>query len=130
MPVVVPVLVSFVDPLSFANPKSITLIWLDSVTIIFEDCAGIAENNQSRQVQVVPNPNNGSFRIRFDLEINDPVDITVFSPVSGNVFERANAKVDQMNVLDVNLDQVSGGIYFLKISNEEVNILKKIIVQQ
>ncbi len=101
----------------------------DEVTVTFEDCAGIAENNQSRNVQVVPNPNNGSFKIRFDLEINDLVNITVFNPVSGNVFEKVNVKVDQMNVLDVQLDHVSGGIYFLKISNEEVNILKKIIVQ-
>jgi hypothetical protein len=101
----------------------------DEITITFEDCFGIAENNQSKQVQVVPNPNNGSFKIRFDLEINDPVDISVFNPLSGNVFERTNVKVDQINSLDVQLDQVTGGIYFLKISNKEVNILKKIIVQ-
>ena len=101
----------------------------DEITITYEDCAGIAENNQSRNVQIVPNPNNGSFIIRFDLQINEPVDVTVFNPVSGNVFERANVQVDQMNVLDVNLDKVSNGIYFLKISNAEVNILKKIIVR-
>jgi len=102
----------------------------DEITISFEDCAGIADNSQSRYVQIMPNPNNGSFKIRFDLNIQNPVDMEVYNPLSGMVYEKSDVKANQQDLLDIQLDQVSSGIYFIRISNSEINIIKKIIIQE
>ena len=101
----------------------------DEITVSFEECAGISENNNSRYVQIVPNPNSGSFKIRCDLIIQNPVDVSVYNPLSGIVYERSDVKADQQNLLDIQLEEISSGIYFLRISNSEINLIKKIIIQ-
>jgi PKD repeat protein len=91
---------------------------------------GIVNQADQSAVDIYPNPNNGSFKIRFDLTISNPVDLSIFNPVSGILHERKDIKIDQKNVLDIQMDQISSGIYFLRVSNSEINLIKKIIIRK
>lgn len=112
---------------TYTDNNSCTNSAIDSIGVT--QYTGIVNQADQSAVNIFPNPSNGSFKIRFDLTINNPVDLSIFNPVSGILYEIKDIKIDQKNVLDIQMDQISSGIYFLRVSNSEINLIKKIIVQ-
>ena len=97
--------------------------------IVVDDCTGIGENNIER-VSVYPNPNNGSFTLKINLNSSDVVNIKIYNVLNEVVFIKSNVETSQTFVQKVNLNDFAKGLYFLQITGSETNIVKKVIIQK
>jgi hypothetical protein len=76
------------------------------------------------QVKVYPNPNKGSFKV--DLtNFENSATITVYN-VLGSIFYMS--KSDQMTSNEITLPTIRKGIYFVKVTSNNKQFVKKIIV--
>jgi hypothetical protein len=97
--------------------------------IIVDACTGIGENNLDG-VLVYPNPNNGTFKLKINLNSSDVVDIKIYNALNEVVFSKNNVETSQKFVQDINLNEYAKGLYYLQITGSETNIVKKIIIQK
>lgn len=75
-----------------------------------------------------PNPNNGSFNIKFNSTSNNPIQIGVFDMSGRQIFNQAFENVGLFDQ-NIELNSVQGGIYLVNIQDGEQKITKKIIVE-
>lgn len=78
-----------------------------------------------RNVQVVPNPNNGSFAVYIEgLGESANVTLTLRNSLSQVVYVNTNASGSRR---DVNLQDLAAGIYYLEVQSDEGNFITKIV---
>lgn len=82
---------------------------------------GIRETITTNDLKVFPNPNNGSFSIK--SEINSTFRIEVLNLLGETIFRLENVKSDER--LNLNIQQ---GIYFIRITTEKTGSIEKIII--
>jgi hypothetical protein len=75
-------------------------------------------------VQVVPNPNNGTFAVIFDNAGEVKSQISVFNALGQVVYEGSESIT---NYKSVDISQLASGIYYLHVSTQAENVVKKII---
>ena len=97
--------------------------------IVVDACTGIGENNLDG-VLVYPNPNNGSFTLKINLNTSDIVDVKIYNALNEVVFSKSNVETSQKFVQDINLNNYAKGLYYLQVTGSETNIVKKIIIQK
>jgi hypothetical protein len=97
--------------------------------IVVDACTGIGENNLEG-VSVYPNPNNGSFTLKINLNSSDVVNIKIYNVLNEVVFIKSNVETSQKFVQKVNLNDFAKGLYYLQITGSETNIVKKVIIQK
>jgi subtilisin family serine protease len=130
------------------NGTDITINWSDSYTgtvtlkvrgenicgtgefsepfeIEIDDCTGIDENTSKLQMEITPNPNNGSFVLNLK---NNPSGSTIkILDLTGKVvYEQKN---EPGNKLFINASNLENGIYFLLVENTTGRKIEKFIVQ-
>jgi hypothetical protein len=115
--------------------QSIASSQIFKVFVIKNPTAGIdALNTQSigtLQMQVYPNPNKGSFNVKFNLKENSEVKLTI-SDVSGRIIEYTvlkNLQVGENTYSKKIKNLVNGGIYSITIETEFERATQKIIVE-
>jgi hypothetical protein len=84
----------------------------------------LIESNAVDQVDVYPNPTDGSFIVSL-VEINDNTRVVVYSVVGKEVI---NEQITTLKTM-INLETYDKGIYFVKIKNGENVITRKIVKQ-
>ncbi len=97
---------------------------------------GIADNTESMEVSVSPNPFQSNTSIRFDLEKTQNVDITI-SDISGKLVRRLQQSTKlNSGVQNLTWDgksdsgaKLASGSYFISIKGETVNTTKTIILE-
>jgi len=99
-------------------------------TIYVDPWTGIIENTGDQDVIIFPNPNNGNFTIQLNLEINELVDLAIYNALNEIVFKENNISTTKDYVKEISLNKYAKGIYYLRITGEETNIVKKIVIQQ
>ncbi|MCD4790928.1 MAG: PKD domain-containing protein, partial [Bacteroidales bacterium] len=99
-------------------------------TIYVDPCPGINENMDDPNVMIFPNPNDGSFTLKLNLDNNDIVDLKIFNSLNEIVFKDNNISTDQDYAKEINLSEYAKGIYYLRITGKETNLVKKIIIQK
>ena len=81
-----------------------------------------AKKEESIEISVYPNPNNGTFTIQLE-NTTENNSIEIYSVLGQSVFTKANTKE---TIIDIsNLEK---GIYFIKINQQNTTITKKVIV--
>ena len=78
---------------------------------------------EAANIKVYPNPTNGLLNIDLNT-LTEDVRIDVFNIVGQQVMSTQNAR----NLTTLDLSNVSNGVYFVRISNDEAVISKKVIV--
>lgn len=78
---------------------------------------------QAANIKVYPNPTNGLLNVDLNT-LTEDVNIDVFNIVGQQVQSIQNAR----NLTTLDLSNVSNGVYFVRISNDEAVISKKVIV--
>lgn len=76
-------------------------------------------------IQIIPNPNNGTFSIFSPYVIHD---LRIFSSTGMQVYSSKSIEVDLFNSV-INFDHFSSGIYFGKAMSDKKQIVFKIIVR-
>jgi hypothetical protein len=102
----------------------------DEISIQFDDCTGIQEVSDSWSVEVFPNPSNGIFNIELRTNYEKPVQMRIFNAIGIEVYAKNDMLVNQANSTTVNLEKYSEAVYYLNLSGENINIIKKIVIQK
>jgi PKD repeat protein len=111
---------------SSGNP----ITWCDSVYAFRLGATGLSELNNAIPVNVYPNPSNGDFSIRVNLEAASPLTIEVLS-IEGQLLHRTEQD-HPSGVSEFRLDQtvLSAGVYFLRVRAAEQQTLTRFIIQR
>jgi hypothetical protein len=90
------------------------------ITVLF--CAGIATNKDLvNELKIVPNPNNGLF----SLVTGNVLDKTItIMNATGKVVRNFMSKEETVKI---NLQELSNGVYYLKLNSSELNTAVKVV---
>lgn len=99
----------------------------DQATINFETCTSIEDATSNSQINIYPNPTNGLINI----EINNVFETTqfeIYNSISQLVISESAVKsIDGKITKSFDLSNLNKGIYFLKVKNSKLTIVKRII---
>jgi hypothetical protein len=98
-----------------------------SATVIFDFsfCVGISEENQDSPVTIMPNPNQGKFRVLWNNQ-EEFREILIYSPLGGKVFEKNIA--GKNHEIDIDLHQMPAGLYILYLRGSSGLLARKVII--
>ncbi len=100
---------------------------MDSMMLVVDPCTGIENNDIANKVNLYPNPNNGEFTIDIS-SINEDVNIEILSSY-GQVIYKANHKATQNRLIEIKQNHLAKGMYYIRISNDNMNLYKKVNIQ-
>ncbi len=89
---------------------------------------GISEFDNNL-LQIFPNPASEKINLTIDKSNIDPVNIKILDNKGVIVLSEQEKKMDGNSLL-INLSDLSNGIYFLHLYNDELNIVKKIVIKK
>jgi len=103
------------------------------VNFSFADCI-VAEvlpvESSSQHIHIIPNPSSGQIIIAFDLPVNETVPLQIFDATGKIIFEQTFHLQKENVSLSLNLDNLSNGFYFLKMSAGKDITFQKFIIQR
>ncbi|MCB9232265.1 MAG: right-handed parallel beta-helix repeat-containing protein [Bacteroidia bacterium] len=89
---------------------------------LFEDLIG-------GQLSIYPNPHAGRFTVEFDLKEALEMSFEVVDLRGVTVYESGRSLHSGLVKQEINLDQVSAGIYFLRLKSEKGELVRKVVRQ-
>ena len=99
------------------------MFWVDDIEItseVFTEVNNIVTDNL---FTVYPNPNNGSFTIKTNVNEENTIKIT---DITGKIVWGTQTSMD---IVDINLIGLNKGIYFVNVSNENNIQVEKIVIK-
>ena len=100
------------------------------LTITIDECTGINEANDITHTQIYPNPSNGIFTLKMNLEDQNTIDIRIFNSLNKVVYQAEKIIARDEFQRDIDLSNYSKGVYYLHIFGDDVNVIKKIVIQK
>lgn len=94
--------------------------------VYYNNITSIKNNEDLVNFNLFPNPNNGQFEINYVVSSDVKTQIKVADVLGKIVFE--TQIIDNRTVIDLN--NQSSGIYYVTLTNEKGQIVKKIIVEK
>ena len=98
-------------------------------TITVMDCTGIEDGFASQEVMVYPNPSSGIVNITISNADYDKLQITVFNVQGKEVFSSTDTNVNGVYNKQINLEELSKGVYYIKLSAGANVKIQKLIIQ-
>ncbi len=100
----------------------------DSLEINVYNSVGLSETgiNQIKAI-VSPNPNRGFFQLSITASETE-LEMTLYSS-EGNLIKQNTLQVSGNLELNYDLSDLPKGMYFLRLYNEKINLLNKVIIQ-
>ena len=77
---------------------------------------------------VYPNPNNGQFELKINPVEGEAIKVTIYNLVGELVYEEQ--LLSDRLITKINLEQVSSGVYFMKLNYNNYETTKKIIINK
>ncbi|MBN1950914.1 MAG: PKD domain-containing protein [Bacteroidales bacterium] len=71
-------------------------------------------------ISLFPNPTKGDLKLRFLQSVDQPVNLVITDPKGSVVYRLENVNVDPGQLIDIDVNRLSKGIYFVNIYNEEL----------
>lgn len=102
----------------------------DSVTIVVDSCLINSEIAGFGRLEIFPNPNSGIFSIRLDLEkkaLHFSYQVTTIG--GQKIMIKTIQHPDEKHLEEINLSQLSKGVYILDIDLDGSLIKRKLIIQ-
>jgi len=89
---------------------------------------GISESSfNAAQVKVYPNPFRGSAKVEVWMRYPAPINAEVLSITGEKILDLYSGKTERYNYFDIRDGLLKPGIYFIRITGENLNISEKII---
>lgn len=85
---------------------------------------GIDESNKNSLVSIFPNPSNG--KISIDLGHLQNVNLEIYSITGRKVFS-TNQEIDNQEI-NIDLSHLENGVYFIRVTNDEISINKSFTI--
>ncbi len=112
------------DWLDPTNSNPISLGGYDPLEI------SMINQNNNLNVNIFPNPNNGSFTLEINSEKIDNISINIINIIGVSVFEYNNIIVIDNYIENFDLSFLPNGVYFIKVNCYNNFITKKIIIEK
>jgi PKD repeat protein len=100
------------------------------LTITIDACTGMNEVDNISQTQIYPNPSNGIFTLKMNLEEQRTIDIRVFNSLNKMVYQANKITAQREFQKDIDLGKYAKGIYYLHVNGDNMNEVKKIVIQK
>ncbi len=101
----------------------------DTITITVEACAGLNTSSQNISFSVMPNPNHGIFDVSISSIDKSDIKLNIYNTEGKIVFSEMIQTQQQDISKRINLENLSKGIYFLKIQQGNKSKTQKILIQ-
>ena len=88
---------------------------------------GIKEQ-AGNQINVSPNPSNGTFRLTFNLGKSIVADLSIVNSAGKTVFSESNVSISNDLTKTIRTVGLPSGEYFLTLKNGDTNLIKKILI--
>jgi len=99
-----------------------------SVTIF--NSVGFEDLNNLIGVDIIPNPNDGSFNLIINSIKPDMVNIRLMNSLGSILLEKENIKIEQVWSQQFDMYHLNEGIYYLSIDGINGTVVKKILIQK
>ena len=83
----------------------------------------LPEDDVQENIRVTPNPNGGNFNIDFALEVDGTLNISLFDLQGRQVYHDTKKLISGRHSIHVKAEQLSTGIYFLNLKNNNKILL-------
>ncbi|MGB1307338.1 MAG: T9SS type A sorting domain-containing protein [Oceanihabitans sp.] len=98
-----------------------------SIEICSDPTASIDED-QFDAFSIFPNPNNGEFTIKLNSFSNKDIKVAVYDIRGRHIFNNTYDNTAEFNQV-INLNKAQAGVYLVKISDGDKQVVKRIIVE-
>ena len=88
------------------------------------DLQEVEVKNQIKEVNLHPNPNNGTFTINTNIAPQEIISIRVFNPVGLSVYQQAGLPNNT-----IQLPSVAKGMYWVEVITQTQRFIRKMVVQ-
>ena len=100
----------------------------DSLFINVTNSVGINNVDESVNVSVSPNPNNGRFTVSILSHQSDVYDISIVNAVGSTVMDSQKIDFSSISEKSFDLGDVQSGIYYVILQNNTNRIVKKLLI--
>lgn len=97
----------------------------DAIVVTFDACTGIIENNNGISISIIPNPSNGMTQVVVN-GLKSNADLSIYTLEGQLIYQE---KVTGNSTTQLDLTNMPTGIYMVRISNETINNLSKLVIQ-
>jgi hypothetical protein len=130
----------YFDPtnLMVAGPDTITYSYTDSVTGCSNSiyyvtdlmiCDGISENPSLHLFSLYPNPNSGDFTLKLYIANDGILKAEVIDVIGKTIYSEDIHADAGIHAVPMNLQQLSKGIYSLRISGSNGSVVKRFVIE-
>ncbi len=103
-------------------------LYSDGFEVMVSDYTGI-NNLNSSSVEIYPNPNNGQFSLTLNSAGTSTYEIKFVNALGMIIFDKM-VEVNGAYNENLNIANISEGIYFLSVKNDKTFIIRKVVVQK
>ena len=98
-------------------------------SIIVEGPNGIDDMIDGIKFSIYPNPTNGKLFLELSSRDNQKLNVTIVNQIGVTVMNKA-IYLDNLSKSEFDLTQLASGIYFLNIKGNNINLVRKVVVQK
>ena len=91
---------------------------------------GIDEGMIGRTMNLYPNPTNGQFRVEFEVEGLENVEISILSTIGQVVYYEKPGNISGRYTQSFDLSSEAAGVYLLRITTEEHVITRRVTLRR
>ena len=98
--------------------------------IIVDECLGIGEYANGYKLDIYPNPSNGKFVIKVNATDEGIFNLRVINNTGLEIYNENDISVSGLWEHEIDITEFAQGVYFIHLYNNEVNILKKVLIKK
>lgn len=91
---------------------------------------GVSEQFANQAVKIYPTPNQGRFTLEINTNTPEVLSMKVYDATNGVVYQEDNIQVNGPFKNQVDLGQLSNGIYFMVLEGQKEHYFQKVIIQK
>lgn len=88
----------------------------------------IVENITGSPFVITPNPNKGSFKLECNSDRTEALHVSIYNSTGSKCFENIISIHPGFNSININTQQLSTGIYWLRIGNKQNETVNKLVL--
>ena len=100
-----------------------------NVTATLDACTGINDKEAGVAMTVFPNPTSGDFTLSITAPRSFTADLTMVNSLGMTVYTEKNLSISGTFVRNMNLEGLAAGIYMLSLRNNDMQIVRKVVVR-
>lgn len=101
----------------------------DELTIVVDNTVGVGNNIiEGMQINIVPNPNNGVFKLNINSDNEKPMTITMVNYLGIKVFEKEGVVANNGFIYSMDDASLSSGIYIINIEQGDASYNRKVLI--